>query len=74
MRAALPLLPRPSPVSEVPGAQQRVTTLVAQEPRQTFVRSNSELHSLRYGFAAGFGRVSFLSLANNKDEGLYVIH
>lgn len=47
---------------------------VAQESRQTFVLSNSELHSRRYGFAPGFGRLSFLSFASNKDEGLYVIH
>lgn len=73
-RAALALTPWPAPVSEASGAQQRVTTLVAQESRQMFVLSSSELHSLRYGFAPGFGRLSFLSFANNKDEGLYVMH
>lgn len=40
-------------------AQQRVTTLVAQESRQMLVLSSWELHSLRYGFAPGFGRASF---------------
>lgn len=74
VRVVLPLLPWPCQVPEVPGAQQRVTTLVAQESRQMFVLSSSELHSLRYGFAPGFGRLSFLFFANNKDEGLCVIH
>lgn len=36
--------------------------------------SNPELCSLRYGFVLGLGRVSFLSFADSRDEGLYVIH
>jgi len=38
-----------------------------------FFLYNSELRPLGYGFRLGWGRVSLLSLANRKDEGLYII-